>query len=187
MGLFTRVLPSTAAFPRFAAGQLLHHPFRGLHSVHFRYGLQTRQVAKATLYTRGFSSFVASTTAPIATGWSEQFPGGTFTRCGPAPFHGAREGWVNAIPRAEQQALPDRHSLLHSQATVAQQPHPPRPAARPPHDPGRRSKKTVTSCLDSGCSVLHRRSRQQSTRPLSSNRAAISQRLSDRHHGSSSG
>src|SRR3954447_10400939 len=29
---------------------------------------------KATLYTGGFSSFVASTTAPIATGWSEPVP-----------------------------------------------------------------------------------------------------------------
>ena len=77
-GSFARTLPSTAAFPRFSAGQLLHHPFRGLHSVHFRYGLQTRQVAKATLYTRGFSSFVTSTTAPIATGWSEPVPGWVF-------------------------------------------------------------------------------------------------------------
>jgi hypothetical protein len=32
----------------------------------------------ATLYTRGFSSFVASTTAPIATGWSEPVPGWDF-------------------------------------------------------------------------------------------------------------
>jgi hypothetical protein len=83
--------PSTSAFPRFSAGQLLHHPFRGLHSVHDCYGLQTRQVACATLYTRGFSSFVTSTTAPIATGWSEPVPGRDIPRCGPAPFHGARE------------------------------------------------------------------------------------------------
>ena len=74
MGQFAH-LPSTSAFPRFAAGRLLHHPFRGLHSVHYRYGLQTRQVTNVTLYTRGFSSFVASTTAPIATGWSEPVPG----------------------------------------------------------------------------------------------------------------
>src|SRR5207237_7360398 len=87
--------PSTSAFPRFAAGQLLHHPFRGLHSVHDYYGLQTRQVAYATLYTRGFSSFVASTTAPIATGWSEPVPGRDSSRCGPAPFHGARESRAN--------------------------------------------------------------------------------------------
>ena len=90
MGLFARS-PSTSAFPRFAAGRLLHYPFRGLHSVHFRYGLQTRQVTYVTLYTRGFSSFVTSTTAPIATGRSEPVPGRDCPRCGPAPFHGARE------------------------------------------------------------------------------------------------
>ena len=43
----------------------------------------------ATLYTRGFSSFVASTAALIATGWSEPVPGRVYSRCGPPPFHGA--------------------------------------------------------------------------------------------------
>ncbi len=33
----------------------------------------------ATLYTEGFSSFVASTTAPVASGWSDQLPGGSCT------------------------------------------------------------------------------------------------------------
>jgi hypothetical protein len=42
------------------------------------YGLQTRRVAYATLYTEGFSSFVASATASIATGWSEPVPGRDF-------------------------------------------------------------------------------------------------------------
>ena len=68
MGLFARTYPSASAFPRFSAGRLLRHPFRGLLSVHSRYGLQTRQVAKATLYTGGSSSFVTSATAPIASG-----------------------------------------------------------------------------------------------------------------------
>src|SRR5215469_11978931 len=45
MGLFARTPPLTSAFPRFAAGQLLHHPFRGLLSVYLHYGLQTCQVA----------------------------------------------------------------------------------------------------------------------------------------------
>jgi len=49
--------------------------FRGLLSVYSRYGLHARQVAFATLCTRGFSSLVASTTALIATGWSEPVPG----------------------------------------------------------------------------------------------------------------
>ncbi len=37
---------------------------------------------KAALYTRGFGRLVTSTTAPIATGWSDQLPGGTLTHCG---------------------------------------------------------------------------------------------------------
>jgi hypothetical protein len=43
----------------------------------------------ATLYSRGFSSFVASTAALISTGWSEPVPGRVYPRCGPPPFHGA--------------------------------------------------------------------------------------------------
>src|SRR4029453_7885851 len=57
----------------------------GLLSVHSRYGLHARRVAYATLYTGGSDRFVSFTAAPIATGWSEQFPGGTFTRSEPAP------------------------------------------------------------------------------------------------------
>jgi len=37
--------PSTSAFPKFRMGRLLHYGFRGLLSVHSRYGLQTRRVA----------------------------------------------------------------------------------------------------------------------------------------------
>src|SRR6266699_2599298 len=73
--LFSHTIPSASAFPRIAAGRLLHHYFRGLLSVHSRYGLHARQVAFATLCTRGFSSLVASTAALIATGWSEPVPG----------------------------------------------------------------------------------------------------------------
>ena len=39
-----------------------------------RYGLHARGVASATLSIEGSSSFVASTTASIATGWSEPVP-----------------------------------------------------------------------------------------------------------------
>ena len=63
--------PATAAFPVLKPGRLPHHLFRGLLSVHSRYGLPTRGVAYATLSTRGFDGVVTSTTAPIATGWSE--------------------------------------------------------------------------------------------------------------------
>jgi hypothetical protein len=58
------------AFPETLAGRLLHWAFRGLLSVHSRYGLRIRQVTYMTLYTEGFSRFVTSTTAPVTTGWS---------------------------------------------------------------------------------------------------------------------
>ena len=72
------------------AGRLLHHYFRGLLSVHSRYGLHARRVALATLCTRGFSSLVASTAVLIATGWSEPVPGRVYPRCGPAPSRRTR-------------------------------------------------------------------------------------------------
>jgi hypothetical protein len=44
----------------------------------------------ATLFIGGSGGFVASTAAPIATGWSDPVPGRVFlSLCGPAPFHGA--------------------------------------------------------------------------------------------------
>jgi hypothetical protein len=69
----------TTAFPVLWPGRLPHHHFQGLLSVHSRFGLHVRQVAKATLYTGGFDGFVSSTTAPIATGRSDQLPGGLRT------------------------------------------------------------------------------------------------------------
>jgi hypothetical protein len=73
--------PATTAFPVSVAGRLPHYPFRGLLSVHSRYGLSARGVAKTTLCIEGFGGLVTSTAAPIATGWSDQeLPGGTCTR-----------------------------------------------------------------------------------------------------------
>jgi len=48
-----------------------HRPFRGLLGVHSRYDLHTRAVTvfRDTL-SEGFSHFVASMTAPVASGWS---------------------------------------------------------------------------------------------------------------------
>jgi hypothetical protein len=43
----------------------------------------------ATLYIGGFSSFVASTTAPIATGWNEPAPGRELHPLLTSAFHGA--------------------------------------------------------------------------------------------------
>ena len=66
---------ASVGLPLLAVGRLLHYTFRGLLSVHSRYGLHARQVAYATLYIESSDSFVASAAASIATGWSEPVPG----------------------------------------------------------------------------------------------------------------
>src|ERR1700675_4248408 len=76
--LCAHTVPSSSAFPVSQAGRLLHHPFRGLLSVHSRYGLHAHQVAFATLFIEGFSGFVISTTASIVTGQNEPVPGRDF-------------------------------------------------------------------------------------------------------------
>src|SRR3954465_806782 len=75
--------------PKGSSGRPAHRPFRGLLGVHSRYGLHTRAVTvyRDTL-TRGFSHFVTSMTAPVASGWSG-LPGGTYTHWKAPPFHGA--------------------------------------------------------------------------------------------------
>ena len=57
--------------PKALSGRPAHCPFRGLLGVHSRYGLHTRAVTvfRDTL-TEGFSHFVTSMTAPVASGWS---------------------------------------------------------------------------------------------------------------------
>jgi hypothetical protein len=54
---------------------------------------------KATLYTGGSDGFVSSTTAPIATGRSNQLPGGIRTHWKSPPLHGARgvEVWRGGL------------------------------------------------------------------------------------------
>jgi hypothetical protein len=69
---------ASVGLPLLAVGRLLHCTFRGLLSVYSRYGLHARQVAYATLYTRGSDDFVSSVAALIATGWSEPAPGRDF-------------------------------------------------------------------------------------------------------------
>ena len=57
--------------PKGSSGRPAHLTFRGLLGVHSRYGLHTRAVTvyRDTLI-EGFSHFVTSMTAPIASGWS---------------------------------------------------------------------------------------------------------------------
>ena len=61
-----------SAFPDMAVGvPPAHCPFRGLLSVHSRYGLHTRAVTVyRDMLSEGFSHFVTSMTAPVASGWS---------------------------------------------------------------------------------------------------------------------
>lgn len=71
-GASFRSLPlELAAFPDFLAGRLPYCVFRGLLSVHCTLRPAYSPSHLMTLYTGGFSRFVTSTTAPIATGWSE--------------------------------------------------------------------------------------------------------------------
>ena len=111
--LFARTIPPTSAFPRTGTGRLLHYAFRGLLSVHSRYGLHARQVAFATLCTRGFSSLVASTAALIATRWSEPVPGRVYPRCGPSPFHGAPGNGVYQVFATVERCTPQSQRSLN--------------------------------------------------------------------------
>src|ERR1700747_2618542 len=71
------------------SGRPVHRPFRGLLGVHSRYGLHTRAVTvyRDTL-SEGFSHFVTSVAAPVASGWSVS-PGGICTHWKAPPCHGA--------------------------------------------------------------------------------------------------
>ena len=56
-----------------------------------------------TLYTGGFSGFIASTAAPIATGRSDPVPGWDFHPLLTNAFHGARKlGLVPPLPVLER-------------------------------------------------------------------------------------
>jgi hypothetical protein len=72
MGVFLRSFTQPCQpSPKGLSGRPAHRRFRGLHGVHLRYGLHTRAVTvyRDTL-TEGFSHFVISMTAPVASGWS---------------------------------------------------------------------------------------------------------------------
>ena len=57
--------------PIWQSGRPAHCPFRGLLGVHSRYGLHTRAVTVfRDSLSEGFSHFVTSMTAPVASGWS---------------------------------------------------------------------------------------------------------------------
>src|SRR5208282_3823591 len=95
---------ASVGLPLLAVGRLLHYTFRGLFSVYSRYGLHARQVAYATLYTRGSDDFVSSIAALIATGWSEPAPGRDFHPLRTSAFHGAPQACTNAWLRPLREA-----------------------------------------------------------------------------------
>jgi hypothetical protein len=72
--------PTMSAFSVIQALRLPRYPFRGLLGVHSRYGLPARQITSVILCTEDSGGFVTSTAAPIATGWSDQLPGGSHSR-----------------------------------------------------------------------------------------------------------
>src|SRR5262245_49908785 len=78
--------------PKGLPGRPAHCPFRGLLGVHSRYGLHTRAVTvyRDTL-TEGFSHFVTSIAAPVASGWS-------VCRVGVAPTGERRLGTAHTQP-----------------------------------------------------------------------------------------
>src|SRR6266481_1157433 len=80
---FARRSPLSAAFPVKKSGRLLQLFFRGLLSVHSRYGLHARGVAK-----RPFTPKAPLPRLPLRLlpGGANQFPGGSCTRWSPAPF-----------------------------------------------------------------------------------------------------
>ena len=86
--LFARLSPLSAAFPVKKSGRLLQLFFRGLLSVHSRYGARSPS-RQATLYTESSDSFVASAAVSIDTGWSEPVPGRELHPLKSSAFHGA--------------------------------------------------------------------------------------------------
>ncbi len=85
------------------SGRPTHCPFRGLLGVHSRYGLHTRAVTVfCDTLSEGFSYFVTSTAAPVASGWSGCRVGIAPTGKAP-PFHGARQQQTHA--RSKQKAI----------------------------------------------------------------------------------
>src|SRR5215469_14211647 len=73
-----------------SAGRLLHCTFRGLLSVHV---VTTYKLTRSPSRPSTPEASAASLPSPplrLLPGGANQFPGGTSTRCGPAPCHGAR-------------------------------------------------------------------------------------------------
>lgn len=97
--------------PKGLSGRPAHRPFRGLLGVHSCYGLHTRAVTvyRDTL-TRGFSHFVTSMTAPVASGWSDCRVG--LTPTGKRRLSTAHTQGGHCVPLVNDLDL-NRNYLLH--------------------------------------------------------------------------
>jgi hypothetical protein len=104
---------AVSAFPGMAAKSARTTSFRGLPSVHSRYGLHTRAVTKSCdPLTEGFSHFVTSIAAPVTSGWSIS-PGGACTHWESAAFHGARQSGRSLYPSTASALRELQSSLTH--------------------------------------------------------------------------
>ncbi len=99
---------AAAAFPQLGDGRLPHYSYRGLLSIHSRFGLQLRQVAISDPYTRDSGGFVTSTTPPVATGWNDPCRTGLAPAKHQTPFQG-----VPNLPKSRLPWLRTRFPLLH--------------------------------------------------------------------------
>ncbi len=83
--------PAVSAFPEIAVGSACTSTFSRLaqRSLALR-PAHSRRHLYVTRYTEGFSHFVTSMTAPVASGWSG-WPGGICTHWKAPPSHGARK------------------------------------------------------------------------------------------------
>jgi hypothetical protein len=102
--------------PVWQPGRPAHRPFRGLLGVHSRCGLHTRAATKSWLaLPEGFSHFVTSMTAPVASGWSVR-------RVGFAPTEKRR--LITAHANSSRSRSPRKfpmsgHSRQHVEVAVA--------------------------------------------------------------------
>ena len=81
--------PPTSAFPTLQLGRLLHYSFEACSAFTRVTTCRLAESPYATLYTGGSDGFVASTAAPIATGWSDPVPGRVYLPLWSSAFHGA--------------------------------------------------------------------------------------------------
>ena len=78
--LLARTIPPTSAFPRTGTGRLLHYAFRGLLSVHSRYGLSARGVAKRPFPSKAPAASLPPPPLRLLPAGTTELPGGSYTR-----------------------------------------------------------------------------------------------------------